>query len=261
MTPFLYTGNVRHRRFSPRRHAFSYPVFMAFLDLEQIPSLCAKSRLLGYNRFAWASYDDRDHVGDPALPLRARLMASAEAAGHRFPEGKVFLLANLRFWGYCFNPVSYVYAYAPDGSLALLGAEVMNTPWKERILYWMDPAEGLNSKGFLSFDVAKAMHVSPFFPMDLRYRWSFSTPGEALRVRMALHHGQELVFDADLELEARAWTSREIRRTLLTFPFHTLKVITAIHWEAFKLWLKRVPIHTHPAKIAITAGSPPPPGA
>lgn len=261
MNPFLYTGTVRHRRFSPRRHEFTYPVFMAFLDVDRLSALCSTSRLLGYNRFAWASYDDRDHVGSPNLLLRERLKASAEAAGRRFPDGKVFLLANLRFWGYCFNPVSYIYACNPDGSLALLGAEVMNTPWKERILYWMDPSEGLRSRGFLAFDVAKAMHVSPFFPMDLQYRWAFSEPDGELRIRMALHRGKELVFDVDLELEARAWRAREIRRTLLAFPFHTLKVITAIHWEAFKLWLKRVPIHTHPAKVAAAAGLPPPPAA
>jgi len=261
MLPALYIGTVRHRRLSPKRHSFSYPVFMALLDVDRIPELCSASRLLGHNRFAWAAYDDRDHLGDPALPLRSRLKASAEDAGHRFPEGRVFLLANLRFWGYCFNPVSYVYACATDGSLALLGAEVMNTPWQERTLYWLDPAEALQSRGFWSFDVAKGMHVSPFFPMDLRYRWALSEPGEDLRVRMALHHGKELVFDADLELRARAWTAQEIRRTLLAFPFHTLKVITAIHWEALKLWLKRVPIHTHPAKTAVTAGLPPPPGA
>lgn len=260
MLSSLYTGTVRHRRLAPRSHEFTYPVFMAFLDLDQFPRLCSVSRLLGRNRFTWASYDDRDHVGDPALPLRERLKASAEAAGHRFPDGQVFLLANLRFWGYCFNPVSYIYACTPAGDLALLGAEVMNTPWKERVLYWMDSAEARVNKAFLSFEVAKAMHVSPFFPMDLRYRWSFSVPGEELRVRMALHQGKELVFDADLKLEARPWTAREIRRTLLAFPFHTLKVITAIHWEALKLWLKRVPIHTHPAKTAVTAGSPPSPG-
>jgi DUF1365 family protein len=261
MRSALYTGTVRHRRLAPRHHAFTYPVFMAFLDLDQLPALCAVSRLLGFNRFAWASYDDRDHVGDPALPLRARLQASAEAAGHRFPAGKVFLLANLRFWGYCFNPVSYVYAYAPDGSLALLGAEVMNTPWRERVLYWLEPGAGASSKGFLAFDVAKAMHVSPFMPMELHYRWTFSTPDEALRVRMALHQGPDLVFDVDLDLTARAWTPQAIRRTLLAFPFHTLKVITAIHWEALKLWLKRVPIHTHPAKAIEVAGSPPSPVA
>jgi DUF1365 family protein len=242
---FLYTGTVRHRRFAPKPHGFTYPVFMALLDLDHVQASMGASRLLGFNRFAWAGFDDRDHLGDPALPLKARFRASAEAQGFTFPEGPVHLLTNLRFWGYCFNPVSYVYACDEEGRIALIGAEVTNTPWKERIVYWMKPESAAKA---WSFDIAKAMHVSPFFPMDLRYRWSFTRPEESLRVRMALHQGLSIVFDADLELERRPWTAREIRRVLLRFPFHTLKVITAIHWEALKLWLKHVPIFTHPAK-------------
>lgn len=242
----LYTGTVRHRRFAPKTHGFTYPVFMALLDLDRLRDSMAVSRLLGFNRFAWAGYDDRDHLGDPSLPLKARFRANAEAQGFTFPEGRTLLLANLRFWGYCFNPVSYLYAYDAQGRLALIGAEVCNTPWKERIVYWMKP-QGDSARGW-SFDVAKAMHVSPFMPMGLRYRWTFTPPEADLRVRMALFQGDGCVFDVDLSMAAAPWTPAVIRRTLLTFPFHTLKVITAIHWEALKLWLKRIPIFTHPAK-------------
>ncbi len=246
----LFTGFVRHRRFSPRKHDFTYPVFMALLDVDDLAGSMAVSRLLGYNRFAWAGFDERDHLGDPQRPLRDRLRDDAEAQGHAFPEGRVELLTNLRFWGYCFNPVSYIYAYDLEGRLALLGAEVTNTPWKERIVYWMRPET--EAKAW-AFTVPKAMHVSPFMPMDLSYRWTLTPPGEALKVRMALHQGVDLVFDADLDLARRPWTAREIRRVLLRFPFHTLKVISAIHWEALKLWLKQTPIHTHPSKTAPTS--------
>jgi len=252
----LYLGTVRHRRFAPKRHAFTYPVFMAFLDLDGLERAMGVSRLLGFNRFAWASYDDRDHLGGPGLPLRERLAASARAQGMDFPAGRAAILTNLRFLGYGFNPVSYVYAWDKDGRLSLIGAEVTSTPWKERTLYWMRPGDAARGYGF---DVPKRMHVSPFMPMDLRYRWTFTPPGEDLRVRMALHRGADFIFDADLRLERRDWTAPEIRRALLAFPLHAFKVITAIHWEALKLWLKRVPVFSKPGP-SVPASSPLRPG-
>jgi uncharacterized protein len=238
-----YTGTVRHRRFAPRRHAFTYPVCMALLDLDSLEEAMGASRLLGFNRFAWASYYDRDHLGDPSRPLRERLEASARSQGLDFPRGRAAILTNLRYLGYCFNPVSYVYAWDEAGNLALIGAEVTSTPWKERTLYWMRPGAAGRAH---RFDLAKRMHVSPFMPMDLRYRWTFLAPGDALRVRMALSRGTDFLFDADLCLERRDWTPAEIRRALLGFPLHTFKVIAAIHWEALKLWLKRMPVFTRP---------------
>lgn len=239
----IYAGMVRHRRFAPKRHEFTYPVFMALLDVDRLPEAMGVSRLLGYNRLAWAAYDERDHLGDPGQPLRQRLAESARAQGHELPAGRVALLTNLRFLGYCFNPVSYIYAWEPDGRLGLLGAEVTSTPWKERVVYWMRPGEGDLAPGFR---VPKRLHVSPFMPMGLEYEWRFREPGDDLQVRMLLRQDGSPLFDADLLLRHRAWTPQEIRRTLLAFPLHTFKVITAIHWEALKLWLKRVPVFTKP---------------
>ncbi len=241
----IYVGKVRHRRFAPRRHAFTYPVFMVLFDLDRVDELVRTSRLVSRNGFNWASFNDRDHIGDPARPLRERFRASAEAQGLTLPEGPLYLLTNLRYWGYGFNPVSYLYGFDREGTLKLIGAEVTNTPWHERHVYWMEPS----GKGqAFAFDVAKALHVSPFFPMDLRYRWTFTQPGEALRVRMALFDRARQVFDADLELERRPWDAATLRRTLFRFPWMTLKVIAAIHWEALWIWIKRVPVFTHPRK-------------
>ena len=69
----IYTGTVRHRRFSPVRHEFTYPLFMVFLDIDRLPQLMKVSPLAGYNRWNWVSYQERDHFGDPARALRERL--------------------------------------------------------------------------------------------------------------------------------------------------------------------------------------------
>lgn len=241
----IYVGQVRHRRFSPKKHAFTFPVFMVYFDVDRVDELVGVSRLVSRNRFNWASFDDRDHVGEAGLPLRERFRQSALTRGLVIPDGPIYLLTNLRYWGYGFSPVSYLYCHDPEGRLKLIGAEVTNTPWNERYLYWMEVSDC--RKG-CAFDVEKAMHVSPFFPMNLRYRWAFTPPEQRLRVHMSLFEGAQQVFAADLDLERKPWEPKTIRQTLCRFPWMTLKVIAAIHWEALWLWIKRVPVYPHPKK-------------
>ena len=140
--PAIYLGEVRHRRLKPKAHAFTYPLFMAFLDVDRIPELCRVSPFLSYGRWNWAAFHEEDQFGDPALPLRERLRRDAEASGHALPEGPIYLLTHLRYLGICFNPVSYFYCHDRDGRLALIMAQVSNTPWRERHTYWMPVAEG-----------------------------------------------------------------------------------------------------------------------
>ena len=254
--PALYTGTVRHRRFHPKAHTFSYPLSYAFLDIDRIPDLCRISPLLSYNRWNWASFHDADHLGESALPLRARLEADAASQGVELPKGAVYLLALLRYAGHCFNPVSYFYCYDEEGHLERICAEVCNTPWKERHTYWMDVATEHPGQEGRSFDVMKAFHVSPFMDMDCRYRWTFTDPGDSLKVHIA-EYGQEVFFfDVDLDLRREEWSGFSLLKSLIRFPFQTVGVIVAIHWEALHLWIKRVPVYTHPKKLRPKPGNP-----
>ena len=109
MESALYVGKLRHRRFSPRAHAFEYPVFLSFLDVDEIPKLMRRSPLSSYGRWNLISYFERDHFGDPSQSLRARLVEDAQKNGISLPDGKIFLLTHLRYFGYVFNPVSFFY--------------------------------------------------------------------------------------------------------------------------------------------------------
>ncbi|WLT30627.1 DUF1365 domain-containing protein [Geothrix sp. PMB-07] len=244
--PALYVGEVRHRRLKPKVHAFTYPLFMAFLDIDRIPELCKVSPFLSYGGWNWAAFHEEDQFGDPTLPLRERLRLDAETKGHALPDGPIYLLTHLRYLGICFNPVSYFYCHDREGRLALIMAQVTNTPWRERHTYWMPVAEGHQREGGVSFEVPKAFHVSPFMPMDCHYRWAFTPPGETLRVHIAEFNCRDLFFDASLHLQRQPWTAGILRKTLIRFPWMTLKVLAAIHWEALWLWIKRVPVFTHP---------------
>jgi len=244
----LYVGAVLHHRRLPREHRFRYPVFMAYLDVDRLDELAQASPFVSRNRFNWASIYDADFLQDCREgTLRAKLDAAAQEAGQP-RAAQAFLLGNLRYLGWCFNPVAYLYGFDAEGQLQWICAEVTNTPWKERHRYWMCPKPE-KGQGPWAFDVPKQMHVSPFMPMDLRYRWAFARPGAELLVHMGLYDKEVLCFDANLKLERRPWSASQVYRTLLRYPWMTLKVVTAIHWEALWLWMKRVPIYTHPNKV------------
>ena len=236
--PGLFVGTLRHRRHAPVAHAFTYPVFMALLDIDRIPELMRVSRLTSWNRWNWASFDDRDHLGEPTRSLRERVAEDAARHGVELPDGPVFLLTNLRYLGYCFNPVSFYYCCDRAGALRLVLAEVHNT-FGGRHTYWLRPDEA--TRGFRSA-ASKSLYVSPFMPVDLEYGFSFTPPADRLVAHMDTTRAGSLVLDATLSLERRPWTATEIRRQLVRHPAMTAHVMASIHWQALRLWWKGVPL-------------------
>jgi len=243
--PGIYLGTLNHRRFTPTRHEFDYPLFMVLLDVDDIPGMMAVSRLASHNRFNWATFDDRDHFGDRSLPLRERLRTDASAHGVTLPDGPIFLLTHLRYLGYAFNPVSFFYCYDRDGALAAVLAEVNNT-FGETRNYWLTSSNEIAGGRLRKFRSDKSMHVSPFMPMEMEYTFGFSEPGDDLTVYMNTIDCGEMTFDATLRLEWREWTAASLRGALVRHPWMTMKVILGIHWQALVLWLKKVPVFTHP---------------
>ena len=233
--PGVYLGTIRHRRFSPVAHAFSYPLFMVLLDVDRIGEQMRTSRFTSWNRFNWASFDDRDHLGDPRLPLRERLRIDAVQQGVTMPDGRILLLTHLRYLGYCFNPVSFFYCLDRDGQVALILADVHNT-FGGSHRYWVRPHD----------TAAKQLYVSPFLPPDLQYAFDFSRPDASLVAHIEARDEGVARFDATLRLERRPWTASEIRRALLRHPVMTAGVVAGIHWEALKLWWKGVPVYDRP---------------
>jgi uncharacterized protein len=251
-SPGMFVGWLRHRRFAPVAHRFSYPVFQALLDVDRIPDLMAVSRLTGYNRLRWATFDDRDHLGDPSRPLRERVADDARRAGVVLEDGPIFLLTNLRYLGYAFNPASFFYCFTPDGRVQAVLAEVNNT-FGGSHNYWLAGSGAPESGTAMRYGATKAFHVSPFLPMDLEYRFAFSPPVRRLVAHIEAWKDQERQFDATLSLSRRPWTPGEIRRVLVRHPFMTGKTIAAIHYEALRLYLKGAPFHRNP-HVAGAAG-------
>ena len=248
MESSLYFGTLRHRRFTPVHHEFQYNVFMAFLDIDKITEVMERSPFSSYNRFNWTGFCQWDHFGDPRRSLRDRILEDAQRSGIEVPDGPIFLLTNLRYLGYCFNPISIFYCMGSDGTSPVRMAEVHNT-FGEIQNYWLTAANQIPSANSLRFRCQKTLHVSPFNEMDLEYDFVLTPPGEKVVAHMNTLKAGDSFFDATLTLDRKPWTAENLQGALMRHPWMTAKVIGAIHWEALRLFLKGAPVFTHPDRI------------
>lgn len=181
----IYQGAVRHRRMSPVEHSFRYKVFMMYLDLDELPGLFDNHPGWGVDKRALAAFHRSDYFGPPEVPLMQAVRDAVEEKTGRRPEGPIRMLTNLRYFGYCFNPVTFYYCFDPSGTqVDCILAEITNTPWRERHSYIMQRHEARLVGPSQRFDFPKEFHVSPFIDMDIDYAWRFSPPGERLVVHM-----------------------------------------------------------------------------
>lgn len=241
----IYRGTLRHRRFTPKIHAFSYQVWMAWLDLDELPTLF--DGVFGFSARgpALARFRREDYLGPIDRPLHIAVREELTRQLGSAPEGRVCVLTQLRTLGRVFNPISVYYAYDNAGRLAAVLGEVTNMPWRERTCYAcnVESARHSHQASFL-----KAMHVSPFNPMEMAYRWKFNCPAEQLYLHMENWQDGERHFDATLTLEAAPATRRVLLTTLARQPLMSIKTVAGIHFEALRLWLKRVPVYNHPKR-------------
>jgi DUF1365 family protein len=228
----------------PRRHEFQYRVFMPYLCLQELPELFSDKWFWSATGPALAQFRRSDFLGDPAIPLESEVRRRIKEETGGIHTGPIYLLANLRYFGHIMNPIACYYCFNEDETrLEHVVAEVNNTPWNERHSYVLPgPEEGRWLK--TSFD--KAFHVSPFNPMAMRYHWRSSTPDHRLVLHMENSSDGEKVFDATLSMSARPLSARNLNSLLLRHPFMTLKVGSAIYWQALRLYLKGVPVYQHP---------------
>jgi len=240
----LYHGRVVHHRHRPRVHRFEYRVFSLLLELDELEDLDGRLRWFGHNRFALFSLLDRDHGAGDGSDLRGYVRDRLQAAGLRDVDGPVRLLCYPRLLGYVFNPLSVYYCQRRDGSLGAVIYEV-NNAHNERHSYLLRVGPS-GRKRAIRQACDKDFYVSPFLPMDCRYRFHAEPPAPEVGSRLALFirqtHLDQPILDAWFVGKRQPLTDATLLRAALTVPFLTLRVTGGILWQAFRLWRKGLPI-------------------
>jgi DUF1365 family protein len=246
----VYEGLVRHTRFEPHPHTFQYRMAQLYLDLDEIGDVFAQRWLWSTEGGNVAQFRRADYLGPAELSLADAVRRRVEQATGGRPDGPIRLLTHLRYFGHVFNPVSFYYCFAADGvTLTCIVAEITNMPWGERHAYVLPIATAHGNERAPEWSFPKAFHVSPFLPMACDYAWRFTAPAAHLGVHMDVIRDGRRQFAATLNLQRRPFTSSMLARVLWRYPMMTARVVGAIHWQAFRLWLKRNPVYDHPQPL------------
>lgn len=237
-TAALYRGHVMHARSHPKTYRFRYAVFSLLVDVDRLDELARQSSLLSVNRFNLFSLHERDHGAADGSAIGAWARGVLAEQGIELNGGRIRLLCFPRVLGYAFNPLSTWYCEHADGSLRAVIYEVRNT-FGERHVYVLH-ANGRALRDGEWHVADKAMHVSPFLPMRMQYRFRVNAPSEQLAVLIDERETDtgERILLASLRAQRHQLDSIELLRCFFRIPLMTTKVIAAIHWQALKLWLR-----------------------
>lgn len=236
----LYVGTVRHSRLEPFTHSFKYRVFYGLFDLDELEMLDRRLRWFSLGRWNLIGFDQGDYGPADGTSLRDWVEENMAKAGVDISGGRILVLTFPRVLGHVFNPLTIWYAYGPDGHLRGVVHEVRNT-FGDRHSYVVPVDDG-----GLRHDFKKQLHVSPFNGMDQSYSFSLTPPGRRISVGIQQTEGEHKVLTAGMALSRLPLDDRNLLRVLITHPLVTLKVVTSIHWEALKLWLKGATFHRRP---------------
>ncbi len=236
MTSSIYNGTVIHKRFKPKTHFFEYSVFSLLIDLSELDKLDRQIKFFSFNKFNLVSFFEKDHGSRDGKPLNEWVKKNLDDYNIYSKDIKIKLLCYPRIFGYVFNPLSVFFIYDSEERLISILYEVKNT-FGEQHTYIFKVEDDVKH---FQHNCSKKFHVSPFIEMDCNYFFKILKPGEKISVIINQYQENEKILYASQDGKRVDFNSKELFKSYLKHPLMTFKIISAIHFEAFKLWTKGI---------------------
>ena len=235
MTSCIYNGTVIHKRFKPKTHFFKYKVFSLLIDLSELEKLDKTISLFSYNKFNLVSFFDKDHGERDGSSLINWVKKNLKQNNINCENITINLLCYPRIFGYVFNPLSVFYVYNDHNDLISILYEVKNTFGEQHTYVFK-----VSNNNMIQHNCEKKFHVSPFIEMNCNYFFRILKPADKISVIIDQYQLDEKILYASQDCKRTDFTTSELIKSYLKHPLMTFKIITAIHFEAFKLWTKGI---------------------
>ena len=231
----IYDGKVIHRRFKPKEHYFKYKVFSLLIDIDELEIIQKKIKIFSYNKFNIISFFDIDHGPRDGTPIKDWVIDNLKKIGINNEKIQIKLFCYPRIFGYVFNPLSIFFIYDQNSKLISILYEVKNTFGEQHTYVFKT-----NDDKIITNNCTKKFHVSPFINMECQYYFRVLKNSEKISIIIDQkdEHGKLLYASQDgIKIDLN---NKNLILSYLRHPLMTFKIIAAIHFEAFKLWIKGI---------------------
>ena len=240
----IYTGKVIHKRFKPKEHYFKYNVFSLLIDLNELEEINKYINFFSYNKFNIISFYDKDHGDRDGSSIKLWVKKNLRNIGIMTEDISIKLLCYPRIFGYVFNPLSTYFIYNKHSELISIFYEVKNTFGEQHTyIFKAQDEKTVQNK------CKKKFYVSPFIEMDCEYHFKTLNPREQLSVVINQNDKDGKLLFASQDGISKDLNNKNLILSYLTHPLMTFKIIGAIHYEAFKLWAKRIKLISKKIKL------------